>query len=123
VSGTTFTVGDSGIYGMTSSGLIEQWTGSGQNWTVIGSGARTLTAGGAGVFAVNSATGDIEQYQGTPGAWSVIGGPGTAFAANATDLYGTAPDETYVAQYTPSTGWNVISTGSFYLASAIAANG
>jgi hypothetical protein len=106
-SGSVFTVGDSGIYAVTSGGVVEQWAG-GQSWTVIGSGARQLYAGGAGVYAISSANGDIEQYSGTPGGWTVIGGPGDQFAVSQTALYGLATDYTYVAQYTPGVGWNEI---------------
>jgi hypothetical protein len=117
----TFAVGDAGIYVLDDIGQVEQWTGSGQNWTLLGSLYNNLYVGGASnnVYATSELTGDIQVYDGSPNVWTTIGGPGAQFAVSRTALYGLAPDSSYVARYLPSTGWNEIGGA----AAAIAADG
>jgi hypothetical protein len=116
-----FAVGDGGIYAIDEYDHVEQWTGSGANWTVIGSGYNTLYVGGenSDVYGINDQTGAISEYSGTPNDWSVVGGYGSQFAVSRTTLYGLAPDSSYVAAFTPGVGWTEIGGP----AAAIAADG
>ena len=105
-----FAVGDAGIYVLDPIGEIRQWTGSGENWTLLGVLNSGLYVGGAdnNVYAVSELTGDIEIYDGQPKVWTTVGGPGAQFAVSRTTLYGLAPDSSYVAEYTPGVGWTKI---------------
>jgi hypothetical protein len=116
-----FAVGDGGIYALDEDDRVDQWTGSGTNWTQIGTGFNTLYAGGedGDLYGVNDETGAITEYSGTPNDWNVVGGYGSQFAVSRTTLYGLAPDSSYVAQFTPGVGWSEIGGP----AAAIAADG
>lgn len=102
-------VNDEGVYAVSptlGNAVIEKWSGSGQNWTVIGTGfSDWLWVGGDEAYANSAVTGDVEQYDGTPGDWTDIGPQGEFFAASQTTLYALASDSSYVSQYEPGIGW------------------
>ena len=103
-------VSDGGVYVLNAAGAVEQWTGSGETWTVLGTGYRSLFVGGTGdnVYATAAGTGDLQQYAGAAGSWTTVGGPGYMFAVSRNTLYGLAPDRSYVAEYAPGVGWTEI---------------
>ena len=116
-----FAVGDAGIYVLDDIGEVQQWTGNGENWTLIGQMKSGLYVGGAdnNVYALDELTGDIQIYNNSPKSWTTIGGPGAQFAVSRSTLYGLAPDSSYVAEYTSGVGWSEIGGP----AAAIAADG
>lgn len=66
---------------------IWQANAKGANWRPIGGPARNLYAGGAGLFAVDAATGQILKYDGAPGSWSPIGTAGVSLAVGSDSVY------------------------------------
>jgi hypothetical protein len=104
-----YDVGKSAIYRVLGDSTedIQRWNG-GQSWTKIGDQAAGVLENNEGVFKRNLDL-TISVYDGTPGQWTVIGGAGSSFAVSQTDLYGLAPDQSYVARWNgPGQGWTVI---------------
>ncbi|MFF3129841.1 tectonin domain-containing protein [Streptomyces sp. NPDC057908] len=86
---------------------IGEWHGS--TWTKIGGPAKSIYAGGTGLFATNPDTGALYKYSGKRDKWTRIGGPGAAFAVGEDHVYGIAPDRTAVYEWTgKGTGWTRI---------------
>ncbi|MFJ6015172.1 tectonin domain-containing protein, partial [Streptomyces sp. NPDC092952] len=77
---------------------IGEWHGDA--WTKIGGPAKSIYAGGAGLFATNPDSGDLYKYSGKRDKWTRIGGPGATFAVGEDRVYGIAPDRTAVYEWT-----------------------
>ncbi|MEV7547436.1 hypothetical protein [Streptomyces sp. NPDC089915] len=73
---------------------VWQANAKGSNWRRIGGPARNLYAGGAGLFAVDPATGRILKYANVPDVWTPIGTAGVGLAVGADSVYRIGEDLT-----------------------------
>jgi hypothetical protein len=108
-AGTQFAVGGANIWALDPFGNIDQWSGSGQSWSLIGENDDSgIFANGDHLYATLYNGGAVQQYTGTPGYWTLIGSTGYQFAVSRTTLYRLAPNLSSVALYTNGVGWSTI---------------
>jgi len=102
---------DIDVFALSATGFsMSQWNYTTGQWTDLGAPkATSLVTGDAGVFDWYENTGDIYEYGGAPGKWTAIGGPGNYFVESGSHLFGTSPNDDYVAEWNgPGKGWTEI---------------
>jgi hypothetical protein len=106
--GATFAVTDTALYGITPShSAIMKYSGTGTDWTQVGTEAADLYGGGYGLFATQGNDRDIYRY--TDSGPEKIGGPGASFLVTRDGLFGITPSHKAVAQYDGRPfGWHSI---------------
>ncbi|GAA0297555.1 hypothetical protein GCM10010302_40240 [Streptomyces polychromogenes] len=93
--GADFAVGPDYVARLSPDGReIWQANAKGSNWRRIGGPARTLYAGGAGLFAVDSTTGRILKYANVPDVWTPIGPAGVGLTVGTDSVYRIGEDLT-----------------------------
>ncbi|MFH7598597.1 hypothetical protein WDV06_26410 [Streptomyces racemochromogenes] len=91
--GADFAVGPDYVARISPDGReVWQADAKGSNWRRIGGPARNLYAGGAGLFAVDTATGRILRYDHVPDVWTPIGTAGVGLAVGADSVYRIGAD-------------------------------
>ena len=95
---------------------VYEYSGSGSTWTQVGGAVRQIYAGASSsgtcttppCLIATDTSDNVMAYSGTPLSWSTIGGPGAMFSVGQGWLMGIAPDTSYVARYTTSSGWTTV---------------
>ncbi|MEU9944056.1 hypothetical protein [Streptomyces lavendulae] len=117
--GADFAVGPDYVARISPDGK-ETWQANakGSNWHRIGGPARNLYAGGAGLFAVDSATGRILRYDNVPDAWTPIGTAGVGLTVGADSVYRIGDDLTVSRWTGRGTEWTTLGISASSLATA-----
>ncbi len=108
-------VGRETLYRLTADrSAVHEWNPADASWSRIGGPAKSVHAGGAGLFLVDQA-GVLHAYQGKPDAWQPIGDAGTNVAVAPDRVYRAGPDGT-VSQWSGGVWTDLDGRGSLITA-------
>ncbi|PPK67462.1 hypothetical protein V5P93_005507 [Actinokineospora auranticolor] len=103
----SYAVGRERVYRRSGDGMVWEWAE--ESWRWIGGPAKTIHAGGAGLFALNMQDSAVYHYDGAPDAWTRIGDPAAELAVADDRVYRLSANRRVVSCWRNSPpAWTVL---------------